>query len=157
MAMGNISEFGSRTGLQPRYNIGCSDSWPGRWDWLFGQGEKADILTFEGSSPTMVVASQRNPVAAIVLHSSVSDISTVIVDGVIRKREGYLLGVEELELGASNQTIGRRIEWEEVVGEVERRARLLDERKQQKCDKDVAIEGVIGSFYMNKTRMVQGL
>ncbi|KAJ5579512.1 uncharacterized protein N7459_005497 [Penicillium hispanicum] len=49
-------------------------------------GKLADLVIFDGSSPGMVCAFEENPVAAIVLHSSVRDIDTVIVDGHIVKR-----------------------------------------------------------------------
>jgi hypothetical protein len=39
----------------------------------------------------MVCASEQDPVAAIVLHSSVRDVDMVIVDGQIRKQNGRLL------------------------------------------------------------------
>ena len=35
----------------------------------------------------MVGAAQHDPVAAIILHSSPADIETVIVDGIVRKKD----------------------------------------------------------------------
>jgi cytosine/adenosine deaminase-related metal-dependent hydrolase len=54
-------------------------------------GKLADIVIFDGESPGMVCASEQDPVAAIVLHSSVRDVDMVIVDGQIRKQNGRLL------------------------------------------------------------------
>ena len=61
----------------------------------FPEGKKADILIFDGALPSMVVASKRDPVAAIVFHSSIRDLSIVFVDGVMRKSVGNLLAIEE--------------------------------------------------------------
>ena len=117
------------------------------------KGKKADILIFEDASPSMAVASKRDPVAAIVFHSSVRDLSTVFVDGVMRKNAGKLLAVEELSIGKS-ETSGRKIEWPEVAREVEMRAALLDDQKKRECDIAVATDGVIDAFHLNRAGMV---
>lgn len=57
-------------------------------------GKLADIVIFDGESPGMICASEQDPVAAIVLHSSVRDVDMVIVDGHIRKSNGRLLPVQ---------------------------------------------------------------
>jgi cytosine/adenosine deaminase-related metal-dependent hydrolase len=51
-------------------------------------GAKADILVFDGHSPSM--AGFEDPVAAVVLHANVGDIQDVIVDGEFKKRDGKL-------------------------------------------------------------------
>lgn len=56
-------------------------------------GKLADIVIFDGETPGMICAPEEDPVAAIVLHSSVRDIDMVIVDGEIRKSNGKLLPV----------------------------------------------------------------
>ena len=56
-------------------------------------GKIADLVVFDGDSPSMICASEQDPVAAIVLHSSVRDIDMVIVDGQIRKQNSKLLPV----------------------------------------------------------------
>lgn len=43
-------------------------------------GVKADVLIFDATSLGMLTAVQEDPVAAIVLHSSVRDIETVIMN-----------------------------------------------------------------------------
>ena len=53
-------------------------------------GKRADLVIFKSNTPAMIVASDRNPVAAVVLHSSIGDIDTVIIDGIIRKSGGTL-------------------------------------------------------------------
>lgn len=53
-------------------------------------GKLADIIVLDALSPSMVCASQYDPVAALVMHSTPGDIVMTIVDGVVRKREGKL-------------------------------------------------------------------
>lgn len=57
-------------------------------------GKLADLVIFDGRSPGMICAAEQDPVAAIVLHSSIRDIDTVIVDGRVRKLEGRLVPVD---------------------------------------------------------------
>lgn len=51
-------------------------------------GAKADVVVFDGDSPGML--GWVDPVAAVILHSNVGDVDTVIVDGKIVKRFGKL-------------------------------------------------------------------
>lgn len=69
-------------------------------------GKKADLAVFDGLTPAMTAAAQQDPVKAIVMHSSVNDVKTVIIDGVIRKRDGSLLPIQ-------------LIDWKEDYGEFE--------------------------------------
>ncbi|KAM0280471.1 hypothetical protein ACHAQH_004050 [Verticillium albo-atrum] len=59
-------------------------------------GAKADVVLWDGSSPALL--GWDDPVAAVMLHASVADIDTVIVDGVVKKHRGRLEvdGYEEL-------------------------------------------------------------
>jgi cytosine/adenosine deaminase-related metal-dependent hydrolase len=57
-------------------------------------GKRADILIFDALSPAMSPAAQFDPITAIVMHSSTGDIDTVIIDGIVRKRDGRLLPVD---------------------------------------------------------------
>ncbi|KZV97343.1 Metallo-dependent hydrolase [Exidia glandulosa HHB12029] len=52
-------------------------------------GAKADLVVFDGTSPNMLGWS--DPVAAIILHSHVSDVQHVLVDGEFRKRDGKIV------------------------------------------------------------------
>ncbi|KAL7271357.1 hypothetical protein RUND412_005896 [Rhizina undulata] len=56
------------------------------------EGAKADIVIFDGTS--LGLLGWKDPVAAIVLHSHVGNIDSVIIDGIFRKRNGKLIGVE---------------------------------------------------------------
>ena len=70
------------------------------------KGYLADLNIIEAKSPAMLCASQVDPVAAVLRHSDVRDISTVIINGQIRKQDGRLLPVQ-LENGV-------RLSYEEV-------------------------------------------
>ncbi|KAL0562808.1 hypothetical protein V5O48_019270, partial [Marasmius crinis-equi] len=78
-------------------------------------GKLADLVIFDGDTPAMICAAQNDPVAAVVLFSAPSDISVVIVDGVVRKSEGKLRSVK-VEAGVAKDITGRDIlEWKDVV------------------------------------------
>ncbi|KAJ7621026.1 hypothetical protein FB45DRAFT_992146 [Roridomyces roridus] len=85
-------------------------------------GKRADLVVFDAESPAMVCAGEHDPVAAIVLHASVRDIETVIVDGKIRKAGGKLAAVE---------VDGKLMEWKDVARELlKSRERIEEEYKQ---------------------------
>ncbi|KAJ6112131.1 hypothetical protein N7523_008192 [Penicillium sp. IBT 18751x] len=78
-------------------------------------GKSADLVIFDSNSPGMVCASEEDPVAAIVLHSSVRDIDTVIVDGHVRKRNGKLCTVN-IDPSMKDVNIpSQSVEWNEVA------------------------------------------
>jgi cytosine/adenosine deaminase-related metal-dependent hydrolase len=52
-------------------------------------GKKADILIIDGGAVN--VAPNIDPVAAVVLAADVSNVKTVLIDGVIQKRDGRLV------------------------------------------------------------------
>jgi cytosine/adenosine deaminase-related metal-dependent hydrolase len=90
-------------------------------------GKLADLVIFDGNSPGMVCASEEDPVAAIVLHSSVRDIDTVIVDGHIRKRDGKLRSVK-IDPSMTEVTVPKQnVEWNQVAKElISSRGRIQD-------------------------------
>ncbi|KAF2737204.1 Metallo-dependent hydrolase [Polyplosphaeria fusca] len=80
-------------------------------------GMKADLAIFDALSPAMVAAAQHDPVAAVILHSSPADIEIVIIDGVVRKRDGKLLEVT-ME-GDAKDIVGKEaMTWTEVAKKV---------------------------------------
>ncbi|KAJ5120125.1 hypothetical protein N7448_010794 [Penicillium atrosanguineum] len=90
-------------------------------------GKFADLVIFDGNSPGMVCASEEDPVAAIVLHSSVRDIDTVIVDGHIRKRNGKLCTVKVDPL-MTDVTIPRQsVEWNQVARQLISSRKRIDD------------------------------
>ncbi|OKP14226.1 5'-deoxyadenosine deaminase [Penicillium subrubescens] len=113
-------------------------------------GKKADIVIFQGQTPTMTPASDVDPIAAIILHSSVRDVRTVIVDGVIRKENGYLCKIDipaDITENARNSSSGQKLfEWKDVA-KLLRDSRLrLEAVKTTICDEDSARNGLIRSF-----------
>ncbi|KAJ6463664.1 hypothetical protein DFH09DRAFT_1382400 [Mycena vulgaris] len=112
-------------------------------------GKLADLVIFDGESPSMVCAAAHDPVAAIVLHASVRDIDTVIVDGRIRKAGGKLVAVELAEEG-------RSMEWKDVAKELLKSREQLEE-KIGKLDMEAARTATIRAFYIDPTSIVDHL
>src|SRR2546421_4798993 len=50
------------------------------------EGKLADIVIFDASNPSMICAAEQDPVAAVVRHSNIRDIDTVIIDGSSERR-----------------------------------------------------------------------
>ena len=71
-------------------------------------GKKADIVVFDyDNSVGMLCAGDHDPLVAVVRHSEARDIEMVIVDGVIRKKDGKLVDV----VGDDGETLS----WREVA------------------------------------------
>lgn len=71
-------------------------------------GKKADIVVFDyDNSVGMLCAGDHDPLVAVVRHSEARDIEMVIVDGVIRKKDGKLVDV----VGDN----GEKLSWREVA------------------------------------------
>ncbi len=116
---------------------------------------KADLVVFDATSPAMVAAAQENPVAAIVLHSSERDIDAVIVDGVVRKEAGRLLGVRVSETpGLANSAVraGQNFAWKEVVQAV-LKSRAGLKKKLEGIDMKAAEEVVMNAFHMDRAAL----
>ena len=113
------------------------------------KGKKADVVIFEGTSPNMVAVSERDPVAAIVLHSSVRDVSMVIVDGIIRKQDGQLLKVSVPQSINSEPEYGPAYTWSDVAKEITKGMHALDKAKLESCDPKAARKGLIEAFHID--------
>jgi cytosine/adenosine deaminase-related metal-dependent hydrolase len=59
-----------------------------------GKGKKADVVVFDAGTPSMLCATEQDPVVAVLRFSDVRDIDMVMVDGVIRKEGGKLTDVD---------------------------------------------------------------
>ncbi|KAK2606058.1 hypothetical protein QQS21_003576 [Conoideocrella luteorostrata] len=90
-------------------------------------GKLADLVMFDKTSPSMVCASEQDPVAAILLHSSPADVDTVIVGGVVRKRAGRLESVALDKHGVD--AAGRsQLSWQDVAKAVGASRMAMQER-----------------------------
>ncbi|EPS38487.1 hypothetical protein H072_7782 [Dactylellina haptotyla CBS 200.50] len=103
-------------------------------------GKKADFVIFDAESPAMICAAQQNPVAAIVLHSSIRDIDTVIVDGVIRKKDGKLLAVE-------GET-GGEWTWKDIAMKLDKSYQDIEE-KCKGVSYEVALKSMQAAFQLD--------
>lgn len=111
------------------------------------EGKHADLVIFDASSPSMVCAAIHDPVAAIILHSSPSDIDTVIVDGIIRKQHGKLLNVTLDEDG--KQLAGKAtLSWKDVAQNLVR-SREHIQAEIEKIDMEDAEKKVMEAFHIN--------
>ncbi|KAL7901625.1 hypothetical protein HDV63DRAFT_404819 [Trichoderma sp. SZMC 28014] len=120
------------------------------------EGKLADIVIFDGLSPSMICAAEEDPVAAIVLHSSIADIETVIVDGRIVKQQGKLVPVE-LDMSLSDfKPAKARLEWSDVAKELlKSRQRVVEAgNKTWKGNLDKAVEGVMKAFQIDPKNVV---
>jgi cytosine/adenosine deaminase-related metal-dependent hydrolase len=107
-------------------------------------GKLADIVIFDAQSPGMICAAEHDPVAAIVLHASVRDIETVIVDGRIQKHKGKLVPVK---------VENKMMEWPQVAAKLlDSRQRLQD--KLEAVDMDSAKKAVIELFRIDERIIV---
>ncbi len=112
------------------------------------EGKLADIVIFDASSPGMICAAEQDPVAAVVRHSSIRDVDTVIVNGVVRKEGGRLLPIK----AKSNIALGgeKQLNWgdvaEKLVG-----SRKVVQGKIDKTDIDAAKKALIGMWHIDPT------
>jgi hypothetical protein len=91
-------------------------------------------------------------VAAIILHSSPADIETVIVDGIVRKRDGKLLPVDVD--GAAKETISKEsLEWGGIAREiVSSRSKMQEEIS--KIDYEEARESLMKLWHVDQSKLV---
>ncbi|KAK6515806.1 hypothetical protein TWF281_004396 [Arthrobotrys megalospora] len=103
-------------------------------------GKAADLIIFDTETPAMVCAARKDPIAAIVLHSSVRDIDTVIVGGVVRKAGGKLLPIRTGE--------GESCDWKDVVAKLDESYNLIEE-KAKGLNYGVATQTLAAAFQLN--------
>lgn len=122
------------------------------------EGYKADVVVFDGTSPGMLAAASQDPVAAVVLHSSVRDVDMVIVDGIVRKDGGKICDVKVEEapegLGEKSVDVGRTLSWNEVAKETLRSREAIN-GKIGNLDFGPAEEAVIDGWHMDRSLMVE--
>lgn len=121
-------------------------------------GMKADVVVFDGMSPGMLAAAQEDPVAAVVLHSSIRDVDMVIIDGVVRKEGGKLLDVTVAESlrGLKEEPAmpaGKKLAWTEIAAEILNGRERLNEQVKG-IDFEAAANVVITNFFMDHSKLV---
>ncbi|KAI8716028.1 Amidohydro-rel domain-containing protein [Fusarium sp. LHS14.1] len=118
------------------------------------EGKLADLVIFDANTPEMLCAAEQDPVAAIVLHSSVGNVEMVIVDSIVRKWEGKLLDVVVDEEMKSTVAGKNSLQWTEVADAMRRSRKELLEREAENQDLDEVKRGVIRSFYVDESKLV---
>jgi cytosine/adenosine deaminase-related metal-dependent hydrolase len=115
------------------------------------EGYKADLVIFDALSPGMVGGAQHDPVAAVILHSSPADIESVIVDGIIRKKDGKLLPVS-VDAGAKSAIRNETLEWSSIAKEiVESRSKM--QREMDKIDYREAHGSLLKVWNVDESRL----
>ncbi|OBT53643.1 hypothetical protein VE04_06309, partial [Pseudogymnoascus sp. 24MN13] len=104
-------------------------------------GYLADLVVVDGRSPAMSGVAEWDPVVAVLGHSSVRDVETVIVDGVVRKKDGKLAAVE-LEGG-------ERLGWEAVAEKLATSRQEVQERIAT-VDVGLAKKLLIGMWHIDE-------
>lgn len=120
-------------------------------------GKLADLVIFDGNSPGMICASEQDPVAAIVLHSSVRDIDTVIIDGEMRKQNGKLLPTD-INPSLPDVTIAKKtVEWKQVAKElISSRKAIEDARKESNADdSEFLVQEFMRLLHLEEDRFVK--
>jgi cytosine/adenosine deaminase-related metal-dependent hydrolase len=116
------------------------------------EGFKADLVIFDALSPSMVAAAQHDPVASVVLHSTPADIETVIVDGIIRKKDGKLLPVA-LDDAAREATGETTLDWTAVAKKVViSRAKM--QKEMDKIDFEEASSALLKLYHVDEARLI---
>ncbi|KAF5008656.1 hypothetical protein FDECE_5068 [Fusarium decemcellulare] len=117
------------------------------------EGKLADLIIFDANSLEMLCAAEENPVAAVVLHSSIGNVETVIINGIVRKRAGRLTEVtveEDVQDFVGKSTL----QWNEIADSMRRSRKELLQREAESQDLDEVKMGVIKSFYVDESKLV---
>ncbi|KAK5686879.1 hypothetical protein LTR17_026763 [Elasticomyces elasticus] len=119
-------------------------------------GKRADLVIFDATSPAMICGAVKDPVAAVVLHSSPADIEMVIVDGIVRKRGGKLLSVG-LENNGKKIVRGRgQLAWSDVAKELLASQGKL-EKKLEGIDFEKAEVGLMEAWHIDPATVVDSI
>ncbi|CAN9112683.1 unnamed protein product [Alternaria alternata] len=113
---------------------------------------KADLTIFDALSPSMVGAAQHDLVAAIILHSSPADIETVIVDGIVRKKDGRLLPIQ-VDSSARATVDSDTLDWAIIAKEiVSSRAKM--QKEIDKIDFKEAYDSIVKMFHVDEKKLI---
>ncbi|CAJ0547165.1 Ff.00g017920.m01.CDS01 [Fusarium sp. VM40] len=115
------------------------------------EGKLADLVIFDANTPELACAAEQDPVAAIVLHSSIGNVDTVIVDGIIRKRGGKLVDVK-VEQSMQNVAKKEFLAWSDVADAMRKSRSELLKREAENQNLDEVVKGVIKTFYIDESK-----
>ncbi|KAE8354083.1 hypothetical protein BDV28DRAFT_156522 [Aspergillus coremiiformis] len=120
--------------------------------------KKADIVIYDATSPGLVVAADRDPVAAIVLHSSIRDIDAVPVDWIIRKEGGKLKDVLITpDLETKEEKNGKTVRWAEIARRSRELCVMMDEKKKATMDEEVTRAAILEGFHLNVSAWAEAI
>ena len=107
-------------------------------------GKKADLVVWEWAESVGMLGCG-DPLTAVLRHSDLRDVNTVIIDGQLRKENG---GLSDVEVG------GKTMQWRDVAKEVNRsREQLL--KRVDGCSLDKMREVLVGMFGINDSKLVE--
>jgi hypothetical protein len=94
----------------------------------------------------MVCAVDHDPLVAVVRHSTIRDIDTVIINGVVRKENGHLLPIDV----SSQKALGGNsvLQWSDVAKHLSQSRKDIQVRVE-KCDVEVARKALIGMWHID--------
>ncbi|KIX00223.1 uncharacterized protein Z518_10362 [Rhinocladiella mackenziei CBS 650.93] len=124
-------------------------------------GKLADLVIYDATSPTMVCAAQADPVTAIVRHSTIRDVETVIVDGVVRKLGGKLVPISmRMETGEGDfappagVSSSEPVDWAYVAKAImESREKVV--AKIDALNMEAGAQGVMKAFAIDENKLVR--
>ena len=115
------------------------------------EGKLADFVIFDASSPSMICGGVQDPVAAIILHGSPSDVDTVIIDGILRKQRGKLV---DITLDDDAKTLAGKdsLTWPDIARNlIKTRERI--QLEYDKIDMKAAEKKVMKAFYISENEL----
>lgn len=115
------------------------------------EGKLADLVIFDANSPSMVCAGVQDPVTAIILHSSPSDVDTVIIDGIVRKQGGKLVDTT-LDDDAKALAGKDLLRWHDVARNLIRTRERI-QLEYEKIDMKAAEKKVMEAFYISQNEL----
>ncbi|KAF4336920.1 cytosine deaminase [Fusarium beomiforme] len=142
--------------VQEAFNLGTIQGARaiGREDQLgsIAEGKLADLVIFDADTPELLCVADQDPIAAIVLHSTIGNVDTVIVDGIIRKRGGKLVDVA-VEGGVEDITKKQSLGWSDVATAMRKSRTQILQREAEKQNLDELKQGVISAFGIDVSKL----
>ncbi|KAL6923968.1 hypothetical protein FSST1_001242 [Fusarium sambucinum] len=115
------------------------------------EGKLADLVIFDANTPELLCAAEQDPLAAIVLHSSIGNVDAVIIDGIVRKRGGKLVDVkvdEDMQDVAGKSSLA----WNDVAKAMRKsRMEILEREKKQNFAE--LKQGVMRNLFVDESKL----